>query len=82
MIRTQPDPRFHIGMTESWKGQRYELIEFRPHIRRDRRPTVLLIWRSQCPSCGEDFVTATPQRKFKEPTRRCWLHAHPGKRVR
>jgi hypothetical protein len=74
MIATQRDPRFTMGMTADWRGQKYELVGVKPHRRRDGRETLVLVWRTGCLTCGASFETATPQRTLKYPTRRCPLH--------
>jgi hypothetical protein len=37
------DPRFAIGMITDWRGQPYELIEIRPHTRRDGSQSWVLL---------------------------------------
>jgi hypothetical protein len=74
-------PRYRIGLSVNWKGQRYELTGFKPHTCRDGRETQLLIWQSTCPTCGAPFETTTPCRRLKDPNRRCARHHRPGRRV-
>jgi hypothetical protein len=66
-----------------YKGQLYELARTEPHTRRNGTTTMLTVWRSHCPTCGEPFETRTPSlaRKF-QPGRRCPRHKRPGASVR
>ena len=67
-------PEFSLGMVADWRGQQFELVEVRPHRRRDGRDSLVLIWRSRCLVCGAVFTARAPQRKLKYPTRRCPEH--------
>jgi len=68
-------PEFNVGMVADWRGQQFELVEVRPHRRRDGRDTLVFVWRSHCLVCGTAFSATTPQRKLKYPPRRCPEHA-------
>jgi len=63
-----------------YKGQLYELARTEPHTRRDGTTTILMVWRSHCPTCGEPFETRTPSRARKfQPGRRCPRHKRPAR---
>ena len=58
-------------------GQRYELIEVQPYVRRmDKGASFLLTWRSACLTCGTDF-TVTAGMKTNGLNRRCAAHKSP-----
>jgi hypothetical protein len=63
-------------------GQRYELVRTEAYTRRDGGHTILAIWRSACPTCGEMFETRTPVRARRFSCRRCPRHRRPGVRVK
>lgn len=65
-----------IGAVLIWKGQRYELIEVRPHVRKDGAATSILTWLSTCPDCVEPF-THTSGLRSAGPNRRCAGCAKP-----
>ena len=70
-------------MIRMHNGQAYEFVAPRRHIRRDGSETLLAIWRSHCPQCGEAFLSTTPAQASKfSPNRRCQVHKRPGHRVR
>lgn len=71
-----------IGTVLLREGQRYELLEVRPHVRRDGKPTWLLVWQSHCAECDRAFEVITG---LKAPlgniNRRCPTHHSPGRAV-
>src|SRR5690606_11647462 len=71
-----------IGTVLLREGQRYELLEIRPHVRRDGKPTWLLVWQSHCAECDRAFEVITG---IKAPVgninRRCPTHHSPGRAV-
>jgi hypothetical protein len=69
-------------MIRTFDGQQYELVGEQPHTCHDGTETMLSVWRSHCPTCGEPFETRTPSRARKfQPGRRCPQHKRPGARV-
>lgn len=71
-----------IGTVLLREGQRYELLDIRPHIRRDGKRTWLLVWQSRCADCDRAFEVITG---IKTPVcnvnRRCPIHHSPGRAV-
>lgn len=70
-----------IGLALDINGQRYDLVEHRPHRKRDGSETILLVWQTECSTCGEGFTTASPSTGLPS-GRRCLEHHRPGKPVR
>lgn len=70
-----------IGFAISIDGQRFDLVALEPHQRRDGAATTLLVWRSECPTCGAGFAGKSPSNSTPQ-TRRCEQHRAPGKKVR
>jgi hypothetical protein len=66
--------RFTVGMTATWRGQEYQLIEIRPHRNRTGHDTIVLAWQSPCLACGAPFTTTTTRAGLKYPNRRCPEH--------
>jgi hypothetical protein len=64
-----------IGTVLMLDKQAYELTDTRPYQRADGNMTTLLVWRSICPKCGDEFE-ATSTMRGSPPRRRC--HAHSG----
>lgn len=70
-------------MVRDYQGQRYVEVDRRLRSRRDGSQSVLIVWQSLCPVCGEPFKFTTPERAEKfQPNRRCQVHKRPGHRVR
>jgi len=68
----------HVLMRE---GQRYELVNQKPHIRKDGQPTTLLVWRSHCADCGSAFEIMTGLISNRGINRRWPKHHRPGRAV-
>lgn len=64
-------------------GQQYVEVERFTRPRRDGSVSEIIVWRTDCPVCGEPFTCTAPaaSAKFK-PSRRCSKHKRPGVRVR
>jgi hypothetical protein len=72
-----------IGTIKTYKDQHYKLVGHEPYTRLDGGKTMLKVWSSACPTCGELFVTRTPMRASNfQPRRRCDLHKQPRVRVK
>lgn len=62
-------------------GQRYVCVGWRPHIRVDGEPAILILWATRCAECGASTqFTASVDRGPEN--RRCRQHAAPGRKVR
>ena len=48
-----------VGTVLLREGQRYELLEIRPYVRRDGKQTWLLVWQSHCADCDRAFEVIT-----------------------
>jgi len=70
-----------IGTVVLLDRQVFELVELKPHTRKDGGTMELLVWQSGCASCGTEFVTSSPLRT-NGLTRRCAECRKPGKPVR
>lgn len=70
-----------VGLSLSIGGQRFDLVEHEDYTRRDGTATVLLVWRSECATCGTGFTTKSPALALPE-GRRCAAHHQPGRKVR
>lgn len=72
-----------VAFSRYYDGQRYQLIGFEPHTKRDGEETVLACWASNCAECGQPFSLATVARATKfSPSRRCQRCKQPGVRVK
>lgn len=45
-----------LGTKHERYGNRYELVEIRPHTRRDGTPSAILTWQGDCADCGVPFL--------------------------
>lgn len=79
--RTMAAPRYHIGSFVDSKGQRYEMLGLKTHVRKDGVPIYLVRWRSHCAECNKPFEFTFTINEWKYPNRRCQTHKNPGKRV-
>lgn len=70
----------HLGAAFLIKGQRFNLVGYRDHERRDGVTTTLLVWKSHCAECGQPFETCSPALQLPE-SRRCKPHRAPGRKV-
>jgi len=68
------------GTTLMLDEQRYVMIGSTQHERSDGTTVPMIIWRSQCPNCGQPFECKTTL-KARWPTRRCKRHRQPGRAV-
>ena len=69
-----------VGTVISFSEQTYKLVGTRPHCTLAGKETLLLLWRSACPECDQNFIYETSL-KFSGPNRRCELCVRPGVRV-
>jgi hypothetical protein len=70
-----------LGTLLRLDDQAYELRDVKPHIRKDGKPTRLLVWESECPSCGTGFEVVAGL-KTKSLNRRCAECRRTGKPVK
>ena len=70
-----------IGTVVRLDDQEFELVGETAHTRLDGSKTTLLIWRAECPSCGDPFELTSPV-KTSGLSRRCAKCAKPGKPVK
>lgn len=71
-----------VGTVLLREGQRYELLEIRPYVRRDGKQTWLLVWQSHCADCDRAFEVITGiKTSFGNLNRRCSIHHSPGRAV-
>jgi len=77
-----PPAGWRAGDSLDYRGQLYECIGERLHIRKDGEVITLAVWRSYCARCGAAFEFATPAGAAFSPNRRCASHKRPGSRVR
>lgn len=70
-----------IGTIIEVDDQTYELADTKPHTRIDGSRTTLLIWRTACPTCGDEFEL-TSGLVCKALNRRCEEHRTTGKPVK
>ncbi len=66
-----------IGSVLTADGQRFCLVAAEPYTRRDGSASMLLTWRSACPTCGTEFEVRSGLRT-KSLTRRCEAHRTAG----
>lgn len=69
-----------IGLAISHGGQRFDLVDTEDHQRKDGTWTKLLVWQTECATCGEGFMGRSPAHSLPQ-VRRCEEHRQPGKRV-
>lgn len=67
-----------LGTAISRYGQRYVLVDRRPHIGR-AGPTAVLTWQSRCAECEGDFQVTTGLSGIKAMNTRCPRHKAPGR---
>jgi len=60
--------------------QLYELIDAEPYQRADAKWSAVLVWRTQCPTCGDYFTVRTGRAIAITLTRRCERHRKPAPR--
>ncbi len=57
------------------RGQRYEIIEAKPHVRLDGKQTTVYALLTNCKTCGDEFVATVGRTDISNPrrslTRRC-----------
>ena len=70
-----------LGTVLKLDDQAYELRALRPHQRLDGTSTQLLVWETNCPSCGAGFEQATGL-KASGINRRCPECRKAGKPVK
>lgn len=69
------------GTAISYHEQIYNFVGAQPHTRRDGEATTLLVWRSPCARCGDQFEITTPLIS-SSPNRRCQACKAPGRKVK
>lgn len=64
------------------RGQRFVLVDHRPHTRRDGTTTELTVWRGPCAVSGEAFEQTAPHDGPSSPIQTCEQHRGQLKRGR
>jgi len=64
-----------------WDGQTYEPIVTSGHETAAGKTIPVILWGTNCPSCGQRF-TVTTTLTFRAPRRRCDDCKAPGRKVR
>lgn len=59
------------------RGQLYTVTGLSPYVTRDGRNIDLIVWRSLCAECGDEFEAKTPL-VARSTSRRCMRHRKPG----
>jgi hypothetical protein len=75
----------HPRILVIYDRQRYECVGRRKHTTKDGRSTTLLVFGSDCPSCGNQFEQTIGEKALEanfSPNRRCSNCMQPGKPVR
>lgn len=70
-----------IGLAVCLDSQRFDLVAVEPHRKLDGTDTRLLVWRSECATCGAGFTSRSPSYSLPQ-SRRCEQHRAPGKKVK
>lgn len=70
-----------IGTVLHLDDQAYEMIGTKPHERQDGTSTELLIWQTECATCGSNFEVMSGLRSSGL-SRRCAEHRRAGKPVK
>lgn len=71
---------FRVGEIAVFRGQRYEVIGVRDHVRGDGSSVPVVDFKTSCPDCGSAFEVFT-KLDFRDPRRRCDACKSPGKKV-
>lgn len=67
-----------IGASVARGSQKYECVEIREAVRKDGQTTLISVWNSRCPSCGETFKATASFNVGQSASRRCAACARPG----
>ena len=69
------------GTIATVDGQRFELVRTDPYVRRDGSVVDLLVWRSWCAECGDEYFVRTSSTAQGGVVRRCGQHRRQGKKL-